>query len=45
MEITRGVLITLAGCIGSVGSICGLAFSVRNFPKKRRELLEQIENE
>lgn len=45
MEITRGLLTVIAGCIGIVGSIGGLLFTIRKFPKERRQLLAQIEEE
>ena len=45
MEITRGLLIVIVGCIGTVGSVGGLLFTVRKFPKERQQLLTQIEEE
>ena len=45
MEVTAGMIICGVGAVGIVISIIALLVTIRLFPKQRRKLLHQIENE
>ncbi|HJD45550.1 MAG TPA: hypothetical protein H9909_01780 [Candidatus Mediterraneibacter norfolkensis] len=44
-EITMGIIITAAACIGALGCLIGLILTAVLFPGQRKKMLEKIESE
>lgn len=45
MYITKAFFIIMIGLIGTISSISGLIFTIYDFPKKRRQMLRNMEKE
>jgi hypothetical protein len=45
VELTAGWILTIISALGIIGCLAALITTIKIFPRQRRELLEEIEEE